>query len=130
TSTPAAELRVGMIGLDTSHSIAFTKLLNDPADPDHVPGAKVVVGFKGGSPDVEDSRTRIEKFTEQFHTEFGIKVVDSIEELCRQVDAVLLESVDGRPHLQQARTVIKAGKAMFIDKPVAGTLRDAIEIFH
>ncbi len=61
---------------------------------------------------------------------FVVKIVDSIEDLCRQVDAVLIESVDGRPHLAQARVVIEAGKPMFIDKPLAGSLRDAIEIFR
>src|SRR5436190_16796273 len=42
----AAELRIGMIGLDTSHAIAFTKLINDARDPSHVPGGKVIAAFK------------------------------------------------------------------------------------
>ncbi|HYV28535.1 MAG TPA: Gfo/Idh/MocA family oxidoreductase [Candidatus Eisenbacteria bacterium] len=125
-----AELRIGMIGLDTSHVIAFTKLLNDPKTPQHVTGGKVVAAFKGGSPDIESSWSRVEDYTKQLQQEFGVKMVDSIEELCQQVDAVMLESVDGRPHLAQARPVIKAGKPLFVDKPVAGSLRDAIEIFR
>ena len=56
-------IRIGLIGLDTSHAVAFTQLLNDPSRPDHVPGARVVAAFKGGSPDIEASATRIEKFT-------------------------------------------------------------------
>jgi predicted dehydrogenase len=44
------------------------------------------------------------------------------------VDVVLLESVDGRPHLQQARPVLKAGKRLFIDKPMAASLEDVREI--
>ena len=126
----AADLRIGMIGLDTSHVIAFTKLLNDPADKNHVPGGKVVAAFKGGSPDVESSWSRVEGYTKQLQTEYGVAIVDSIEVLCQQVDAVMLESVDGRPHLEQARPVIRAGKRLFIDKPIAGSLRDAIEIFR
>jgi len=51
----------------------------------------------------------------------------SIEELCRKVDGVLLESVDGRPHLEQVRPVIAAGKPVFIDKPMAANLADVIE---
>ena len=43
---------------------------------------------------------------------------------------MLLESADGRPHLEQARPVILAGKPLFIDKPLTGSLRDAIEIFR
>ena len=57
-------------------------------------------------------------------------IVDSIEELCRKVDGVLLESVDGRPHLEQVRPVIAAKKPVFIDKPMAGNVADVIEIFR
>jgi predicted dehydrogenase len=126
----ADDLRLGILGLDTSHVVAFTKLLNDPADPNHIAGAKVVAGFKGGSPDIESSASRVEGYTRQLRESFGVKIVDTIEELCQQVDAVLLESVDGRPHLAQVRPVLQAHKPVFIDKPVAGTLRDAIEIYR
>lgn len=126
----AAELRIGMIGLDTSHAIAFTQLLNDPKNKQFIPGGKVVVAFKGGSPDIESSWSRVEAYTRQLETEFQVKIAPSIEELCAQVDAVMIESVDGRPHLEQARAVFKAHKPVFIDKPIAGTLRDAIEIFR
>ncbi|MEY2410551.1 MAG: hypothetical protein QOF48_3221, partial [Verrucomicrobiota bacterium] len=125
-----ADLRLGLIGLDTSHVVAFTKLFNDPSDPNHVPGGKIVAAFKGGSPDIESSASRVEGYTRQLQEKFAIKIVPTIEELCQQVDAVLLESVDGRPHLEQARPVLKAQKPLFIDKPVAGSLRDAIEIYR
>ena len=125
----AKPMRLGMIGLDTSHVVAFTRILNDASRPDHIPGAKVVAAFKGGSDDVESSYTRVDKFTEQLRTEFGVEIVDSIETLCTKVDAVLLESVDGRPHLEQAKPVIAAGLPLFIDKPMAGSLKDVIEIF-
>jgi predicted dehydrogenase len=95
-----------------------------------VPGGKVVAAFKGGSPDVESSATRVDGFTRQLQEKWGVKIVPTIEELCQQVDAVLLESVDGRPHLEQARPVIKARKPLFIDKPLAGSLRDAVEIYR
>src|SRR5262245_53663895 len=118
----ADDLRLGIIGLDTSHVIAFTKLLNDAKDPKHVPDARVIVGFKGGSPDVESSASRVEGYTKQLRDEFGVRIVDSIPELCQQVDAVLVESVDGRPHLAQVRPVLEARRPVFIDKPVAGSL--------
>lgn len=132
TALPAFgdDIRVGIIGCDTSHVIAFTKVLNDASDPKHVPGAKVVAAYKGGSPDIESSSSRVEGYAKELQDGFGVKIVDTIEELCEQVDAVLLESVDGRPHLEQARPVFAAGKRVFIDKPVAGSLRDALEIFR
>lgn len=129
-STFAADLRIGMIGLDTSHCTEFTRRFNDPNDKNYVPGGKVVAAFKGGSPDIKESWDRVEGYTKQLQEKFGVKIVDSIEELCKEVDVVMLESVDGRPHLQQAIPVFKAGKPIFIDKPVAGSLHDAIEIFR
>lgn len=127
-SAQDAPLRIGIIGLDTSHVTAFTALLNDPTNPNHVPGARVVAAYKGGSPDIESSASRIEKFTTELQTKWNVELVGSIEELCRKVDAVLLESVDGRPHLDQVRPVLAAGRRVFIDKPFAGSYRDAREI--
>jgi hypothetical protein len=128
-TTEAAELRIGMIGLDTSHVTAFTELLNNSENKQHIPGAKVVAAFKGGSPDIPASADRIDKFTRELQDKYGVKLVSSIGELCEQVDAVLLESVDGRPHLEQVRPVLLAHKPVFIDKPMAGSLRDVIAIF-
>ena len=132
TAGPAAaqtaELRIGIIGTDTSHVTAFTKLLNDKSDPDHVPGARVVAAFKAGSPDVEDSRNRIDRFSAELKDKWSVEFVDSIEALCAKVDAVLLESVDGRPHLNQVRPVFTAKKRVFIDKPMTASYADAREI--
>ena len=128
TTASADDLRIGMIGLDTSHVVAFTQLLNDPGNAKHVPGGKVVAAFKGGSPDLESSASRVDEYTEQLQKEFGVEIVDSIEKLCTMVDAVMLESVDGRPHLEQVRPVFQAGLPVFIDKPLAGSLKDALEI--
>ncbi|MDD4871004.1 MAG: Gfo/Idh/MocA family oxidoreductase [Kiritimatiellae bacterium] len=124
-----SELRIGIIGLDTSHVVAFTDVLNNPSNKNHVAGGRIVAAFKGGSKDIPSSWDRVEGYTKTLQEKYNVKIVDSIEELCKQVDAVMLESVDGRPHLEQARPVIKAGKPMFIDKPMAGSLRDVLEIF-
>ena len=129
-SSHAAEIRLGIIGLDTSHVTAFTELLNNPAARDHVPGAKVVAAFKGGSPDIPSSIGKVEEYTAELRDKYGVKIRDTIEQVCADVDAVLIESVDGRPHLEQARIVIAAKKPLYIDKPVGGTLRDALEIFR
>lgn len=128
TALAQTELKIGIIGTDTSHVPAFTKLLNDKNDPNHIPGARVVAAFKGGSADVESSRTRMDRFAEEISTKYGVELVNSIEELCRKVDAVLLESVDGRPHLAQIKPVLAAKKPVFVDKPFAASYRDAAEI--
>jgi hypothetical protein len=122
---PARPLRAGIIGLDTSHVTAFTGLLNGPKDF----GVRVVAAYPGGSPDVASSRDRVAGFTKELHDHYQIEIVDSIAELLPKVDVVLLESVDGRPHLEQVKPVLKAGKPVFIDKPVAGSLADALQIY-
>jgi hypothetical protein len=124
----AATLRLGIVGTDTSHVTAFTQILNDESSPDHVPGGQVVAAYKGGSPDIESSATRVDKFADELRTKWKVRFFTTIPEMCQKVDAVLLESVDGRVHLAQARAVIAAHKPLFIDKPLASTLEDAREI--
>lgn len=125
---PAKTIRVGMIGLDTSHVPAFAKIFNNPKAAGDVVGIKVVAGYPGGT-DIPASRDRVAMFTQQLR-DMGIEIVDSIPKLLEKVDAVLLESVDGRIHLQEASAVIKAGKPLFIDKPVAGSLADTLVIYE
>jgi predicted dehydrogenase len=126
---PAPEpIRVGLVGLDTSHCIAFTKILNDPKGAEHVPGARVVCGWKGGSPDVKSSIDRVEGYTKDLREKYGVDIVDTIEALCAKVDAVILTSVDGRVHLEQAKPIFAAKKRVFIDKPLAAGLKDGREI--
>ena len=129
-TTAANALRIGVIGLDTSHSVAFAKLLNEPGAPGHVPGGRIVAAVKTFSPDMPASAERVEGYAVTMEKEFGVRLVSSIEELCESVDAVLIESLDGRAHLEQARRVFAAHKPVFIDKPIAGTFRDAVEIFR
>ena len=121
-------IRVGIIGLDTSHVTAFTRLLNNPSSPDHVPGARVVAAYPGGSPDVPASATRLEKFSAEMRDQWKVEMVKDIPTLVEKVDAVLLESVDGRVHLEQVKPVLAARKPVFIDKPLAASFRDAREI--
>ena len=125
----AEPLKAGMIGLDTSHVIAYTKMLNDPKATGQLADMVIVAGYPGGSPDFPLSRDRVEGFTRQVR-EMGVEIVDSIEELLTKVDVVLLTSGDGRPHLEQVRPVFAAGKPVYIDKPLAGSLSDAVEIFR
>jgi predicted dehydrogenase len=125
-----AELRIGIIGCDTSHVGAFTEVLNNMQAKGHVPGGKVVAAYQGGSPDIPSSFAHIEGYSKTLQEKYGVKIYDTIEELCQNVDVVLLESVDGRPHLEQVKPVLKAHKPVYIDKPMAASLRDAQEIFR
>jgi hypothetical protein len=118
-------LRLGIIGTDTSHVTAFTKLLNDPGEPGHVPGATVVAAFKGGSSDIKISRERVDGFAKELREKWHVQFVDQITGLCPLVDGILLESVDGRAHLEQFRQALTCKKPIFVEKPLASTLADA-----
>lgn len=122
---PSKPLRAGIIGLDTSHVVAFTKVLNTGKSD---LGVRVVAAYPAGT-DIPASKNRVEGFTKTLRETYAIDIVGSIDALLPKVDVVLLESVDGRPHLEQVRPVFKANKPVFIDKPVAATLADAIQIF-
>ncbi len=121
--------KIGIIGLDTSHSVAFTKLINDPQAPEELAGFQVTAAYPPGSLDIESSVNRIPGYTEEIQN-FGVKIAASLEELLDQVDFVLLETNDGRRHLEQALPVFKAGKPVFIDKPVAASLADVFAIYQ
>ena len=130
TFPQANEIRIGIIGLDTSHVTAFTRILNDSSAKDHIPGAKVVAAVKDSSPDIKASYSRVEKFTAELTGKWGVKLYPNVKELCKQVDAIMIENVDGRPHLKHAFNVIKSGKPLYIDKPLAGTFADCKKIYH
>lgn len=121
--------RVGIIGLDTSHSIAFAKALNDPAAGDNFGGYTVVAAYPKGSLDIQSSVERIEGYTNDIR-KLGVEIVGSVEELLTKADVFMLETNDGRRHLEQALPVLKAGKKLFVDKPMAASLVDAMAIFQ
>ena len=122
------DIKVGMIGLDTSHCPAFTKIFNtENTDPEFL-GFQVTHAYPYGSKTIESSFSRIPKYTDEVKA-LGVEISDSISSLLEEVDVVLLETNDGRLHLEQALQVIKAKKPLFIDKPIAASLSDAIKIF-
>lgn len=127
----AKPLRAGIIGLDTSHVLAFTQTLNkgpkNPEDAPKVAGVTLVAAYPQGSKDIEGSTKRVPEYTEKVKA-LGVEIVGSIDELMKRVDVVFLESNDGRVHLEQLKPVLAAKKPVFIDKPIAGNLADTIRI--
>lgn len=119
--------RVGMIGLDTGHSPAFAKSLNDPLAGDKYNGYKLVAAYPNGTENIQEWKDRIPAFTEEVKNQ-GAEIVGSIDELLEKVDVVLITCIDGNKHLEQVIPVFKAGKPVFIDKPFAGSLTDAYVI--
>ena len=127
-ASTAPKKRIGIVGLDSSHSIAFAKELNANSANDSYNGYQVVAAYPMGSPSIALNAQRIPKFTEDIK-QYGVEIVESLEALLKKVDFVLLETNDGNKHLEQAEIILKAKKALFVDKPIANSYEDALKIF-
>jgi predicted dehydrogenase len=121
-------LKIGLVGLDSSHCVEYATLLHDATHPHHVPGARIVAAYPGGSADWPLSATRVPGFFERMTTEFGVSMVASLEEVAAVSDAIMILAVDGRVHRSQFGVIAKAGKPVYIDKPLCVTVADAEEI--
>lgn len=123
------EIRVGIIGLSV-HSAAYTEIINSEADSPDFKGCRVVAIFHPkGNEDVEFSDKQLASFTETIRKQ-GVEFVASIKALLKKVDAVMLLTNDGRPHLKEVLPVLKARKPVYVDKPLAATLKDVLAIFR
>ena len=123
------KFRLGIIGTTTSHVPAFVQLLHAPNAVEPIAGFQVVAAYPGGMPDNPDSWNRVEQYASGLENQ-GIKLYPTVEAMLPEVDGILLLSVDGRPHLEQAKPVIAAGKPLFIDKPMAAGLADVLELYR
>ncbi len=127
--TPPGDLKLGIIGLDTSHVLVFSDIFNNPASKLALKGARVTVAWPGGSPDIHSSISRIPGYTAELRDKFGVTIVDSPEAVAEACDAILLTSLDGRTHPGQFARIAKFGRPVFMDKPFAVSTADAKAIF-
>jgi predicted dehydrogenase len=123
-------VRVGVLGLDNYQAVAFAQLFNDPKAAGDLAGVRVVAAFAApASDDIPESVSSLPKWKADI-VKFDVKLVDSIDALLRNCDAVMIMSLDGREHLEQAAPVLKAGKRLFIGRPIAASLTDAVAIMR
>lgn len=122
-------IRVGFVGIDNYQAVEFAKFLNDPKATDELTGFQCTVAYPGGSPDLTESRDNLPKWIQQIQ-QFGVKIVDTIPEVLKQSDAVIVMSMDGRAHLALARPVIEAHKPLYIGRPLAAQMEDAVRIYQ
>jgi len=118
-------VRVGLVGLDTSHASAFASILHNPDDPFHIPGARVVAAYPGGSPDMPISISRVAGFTRELRDIYGIRIVDAPEDVAEACDLVFILASDGRVHPALFRAVTGCCRSVFVDKPFAVSTDDA-----
>lgn len=122
------QLKIGMIGLDSSHASAFTEILNDESHQHHVAGGKVICTYKGGSDDLPISMNRVESISAQLKEAYNIPLYNTVQEVMEHSDAVILTAVDARKRLEQIKEIISFQKPIFIDKPLALNTVDTNEI--
>jgi hypothetical protein len=123
-----SRLNIGIIGLDTSHCKIFTQLLNDDSNPYHVPGGLVTAAFSGGSTDFPLSISRVAGYTKELQEGYGVTILPSPEAVMESCNAILIESADGRIHLEQFLADAQSGIPVFIDKPLTVCFRDALRL--
>ena len=121
--------RIGIIGLDVSHSLAFTKLLNAAGAGTEFSAYRVVAAYAGGSKDIKASISRVAEFSTAVAA-LGVQIVSSVADMLAMVDVVMVNTNDGRLHYEQVLQVLKTGKPAFIDKPLAASLPDVLAIFE
>jgi predicted dehydrogenase len=124
----AQDVRVGLLGIENSHSAAYTRLWQGTVSPpeERVPGARVVVCLNQNRTDQDADDEK--KFLAMLQ-EMGVeKVVNRPEDMLGLVDAAAIVSRDGGEHLRLAEPFLKAGLPTFVDKPLANRLDDARKI--
>ena len=126
------EVRIGLIGLDTSHAPTFTSLLHNPNDPFHIPGARIVGRISGGLAGHEHQHFARAGLHRRATPDkiYGIPILDSPEQVAEACDLVFILSSDGRTHPGLFRSIAGRGKPVFIDKPFAISAADAELMFR
>lgn len=115
--------KLACIGLDTSHSIAFTELIqgeNKIVDGLHVETCMRFPSAFQSEPDQDGRQQKMEAM--------GVRVTKSFEEAVSGVDGILVEINDPALHLEYFTKAAELGKPVFLDKPVADTLENALKI--
>lgn len=117
------EMHIGIVGMDTSHCVAFTRYIHSLNS-----GFKVVAAFTTVAKDIPACYNRVDKFKAELKG-MGVEIMDSVGQVLKRADYILLETADGRVKLNQATEIFKSGKRVFIDKPVAASFRDVVDIY-
>jgi predicted dehydrogenase len=122
-------VRIGLVGLDTSHATSFASILHDPDNTFHIPGARVVAAYPGGWHDMPISITRVAGFTNELKHKYGVPIMDAPEDVAEACDLVCILASDGRVHPALFRAVAGRCNSVFVDKPFAVSTEDAQQIF-
>ena len=133
-------VRLGILGFDNYQAVEYVQMYNNPKAEGDLAGLRVTAAYPVVSDDYPKSAELTAMWQKQMLSVNAnpkdpataipvVEIVNSIEELLKRCDAVMIWSLDGRKHLAQATAVLKAGKPLFIGRPIASSPEDAIAIF-
>ena len=126
---PGAPVKVGILGMDNYQAVEFTQFFNNPKATGDLAGLRVVAGFAGGSPDIPESVRALPMWL-KYYQDNKVAVLPSMDAVLKQVDVVMIMSLDGRSHLEMVKAAVKAGKPAYIGRPLAASLADAVEMYR
>ncbi|MBD2844030.1 Gfo/Idh/MocA family oxidoreductase [Paenibacillus sp. IB182496] len=121
-------IKVGIIGLDSSHPVSLSRLFHYEEAEYYVPGARITAAFAGGDGS-ETSRNRLRQFTPKLVGQEGVELMDSPQAVAENCDALIISALDARLHEPLFRTIAPYQIPVFIDKPIALTREEASRIF-
>jgi predicted dehydrogenase len=132
----AEPVRVGILGFDNYQAVEYVAFFNNPKAEGDLAGLRVVAAYPAPSAGYPESAALTERWKKQMLGLYQdrkdgvppVEIVGSIDELLKRCDAIMIWSLDGRQHLQQAKAVLGARKRLFIGRPLAASLTDAIAI--
>ncbi len=132
----AEPVKVGILGFDNYQATEYAAFFNNPKAEGELAGLRVTAAYPVTSPDYPMSAEFTAKWQAQMLAQYKddpnvkpVEIVSSIDDLLSKCDAVMIWSLDGRKHLQQATAVINAGKPLFIGRPAASEPQDAVAIY-
>lgn len=104
-------MKLGIVDLDTSHPQNWIPIEREL-------GHEVVGVWDGGS-------VHPPSYVESFAQQYTIPTIyPGLTEMAAAVDCAIIHGCDWDTHIAKARPFIEAGKAVLLDKPLAGNLRD------
>ncbi|MGD0342500.1 MAG: Gfo/Idh/MocA family oxidoreductase [Bacteroidales bacterium] len=130
-------LKLGIIGMSSgnAHPYSWSAIINGQYDAEEItrigyPGVSAYLNANKDTLGMNSARvthvwTQNRKISESIAKTTGIKnIAKGIGDMVGKVDAILLSRDDPENHVGMAKPFIEAGIPIFIDKPLAITLKD------
>lgn len=141
TLAAAEPVRVGILGFDNYQAVEYVGFFNNPKAEGDLAGLRVTAALPLISDDYPQSAELTERWKKQMLNLYQnpksprgvappVELVDSVDALLKKCDVVMIWTLDGTKHLEQAAPIFKAGKPLFIGRPLAGSVEDAVALFR